>query len=120
MNAAVHVRKVCFLLQVKADRLEEYRARHAAVWPEMLRELQRAGRENYSLFLREDGLLIGYFETTSADEGAAFLADSVVAARWEREMAPFFFDDGGRPDERLQRLEQVFDLEAQLGREVTP
>ena len=107
-------RKVGFLLRVKPDRLDEYRERHAAVWPEMLRELQRAGRSNYSLFLRPDGLLVGYFETTADDDGDAYLAASEVAARWEREMAPFFFDDDTRPDQSIERLEQVFDLEAQL------
>jgi L-rhamnose mutarotase len=33
------------------------------VWPEMLDALRDAGWHNYSLFLREDGLLFGYFET---------------------------------------------------------
>ena len=55
--------RACFQLQVRPDRIEEYKARHAAVWPEMLRALHRSGWHNYSLFLREDGLLIGYVET---------------------------------------------------------
>jgi L-rhamnose mutarotase len=29
------VRRICFTLQVDPARLEEYRRRHAAVWPEM-------------------------------------------------------------------------------------
>jgi L-rhamnose mutarotase len=33
------MQRVCFQLQVKPDRLDEYRARHAAVWPDMLRAL---------------------------------------------------------------------------------
>ena len=43
--------RVCFRLQVKADRLEEYRGRHQAVWPEMLEALTASGWQNYSLFL---------------------------------------------------------------------
>ncbi|MGC1211660.1 MAG: L-rhamnose mutarotase [Micromonospora sp.] len=35
--------RVCFTLQVDPFRLEEYRARHAAVWPEMLAALRDAG-----------------------------------------------------------------------------
>ncbi len=50
------MQRVCFRLQVKPDRIEEYKARHAAVWPEMLRALARTGWHNYSLFLGEDGL----------------------------------------------------------------
>ena len=61
--------RVCFQLQVRPDRLEEYRARHAAVWPDMLAALPATGWHNYSLFLREDGLLIGYVETPSIAGG---------------------------------------------------
>jgi L-rhamnose mutarotase len=50
--------RVCFELRVRADRLGEYRERHRAVWPEMLAALREAGWANYSLFLREDGMLI--------------------------------------------------------------
>jgi L-rhamnose mutarotase len=37
---------VCFTLQVDPARLDEYRARHAAVWPEMLRALYDTGWRN--------------------------------------------------------------------------
>ena len=55
--------RVCFLLQVRPESLDDYRAAHEDVWPEMLAALRRHGWHNYSLFLREDGLLIGYVET---------------------------------------------------------
>jgi len=68
--------RVCFQLQVKPDRLAEYRDRHAQVWPEMLAALARTGWHNYSLFLRPDGLLIGYVE--SEDLAAADVEGDVV------------------------------------------
>ena len=68
------MQRVCFQLQVRPDRIEEYRARHAAVWPEMLQALAATGWHNYSLFLREDGLLIGYFETAVLDAAMAGMA----------------------------------------------
>jgi L-rhamnose mutarotase len=46
------VRRICFTLQVRPERLEEYRRRHAAVWPEMLTALRDTGWHDYSLFLR--------------------------------------------------------------------
>ena len=55
--------RVCFLLRVRPDRLDEYRERHRAVWPEMRDALSATGWRNYSLFLRDDGLLVGYLET---------------------------------------------------------
>ena len=56
-------KRVCFLLKVKQSNLEEYRKAHVSVWPEMLNALSRTGWTNYSLFLRQDGLLVGYVET---------------------------------------------------------
>src|SRR4029453_2156820 len=54
--------RYCFLLRVRPERMDEYRRRHAAVWPEMLRALADTGWRNYSLFLHDDGLLVGYVE----------------------------------------------------------
>ncbi len=55
--------RVCFLGRVRAERLEEYRERHERVWQEMLAALRQVGWGNYTLFLTDDGLLIGYLET---------------------------------------------------------
>ncbi|MBK0868834.1 MULTISPECIES: L-rhamnose mutarotase [unclassified Saccharopolyspora] len=108
--------RVCFQLRVDPDRLDEYRRRHAAVWPEMLRAIEASGRRNYSLFLRPDGLLIGYYETDSADRSDARLAASQVAAVWEEHMAELFI--GGRADRSATILEEVFHLEDQLASNV--
>jgi L-rhamnose mutarotase len=103
--------RVCFLLKVRQDRLEEYKKRHASVWPDMLQALRETGWHNYSLFLREDGLLVGYFETPDLNAALDGMAHRGVNERWQREMAPFFENLGGRrPDEGFQQLEEVFHL----------
>ena len=43
--------RVCFSLQLRLDRLDEYVERHAEVWPEMLAALIETGWTNYSLFV---------------------------------------------------------------------
>ena len=104
--------RVCFLLQVRPERLAEYRARHREVWPEMLAALSETGWHNYSLFLRDDGLLVGYFETPDYQAALSGMAGREVNERWQRDMAPFFMDLGGRrPDEEFLRLEEVFHLD---------
>jgi L-rhamnose mutarotase len=109
------MRRVCFQLQVRLERLDEYRERHRAVWPDMLRALESTGWRNYSLFLRPDGLLIGYFETDSLEQAQAGMAGTEVNARWQAEMAEFFVDLGdARPDTGFVELEEVFHLEDQL------
>ena len=103
--------RVCFLLRVKPERLEEYKRRHEAVWPEMLEALRETGWTNYSLFLRDDGLLAGYFETPDLQRALAGMASREVNERWQREMGPFFEAlEGKRPDEGFLRLEEVFHL----------
>ena len=109
------MQRICFQLQVKPDRIDEYRARHAAVWPEMLEALAATGWHNYSLFLRPDGLLIGYVETPSLDAALAGMAATDVNARWQREMSELFEDLGdAQPDTGFLQLEEVFHLEDQL------
>ena len=99
--------RVCFLLRVRADRLDEYRRRHDAVWPDMLAALREAGWSNYSLFLREDGLLVGYLETDDFERAQAAMDATDVNARWQASMAEFF--EAG-PDQGFERLPEVFHL----------
>jgi L-rhamnose mutarotase len=103
--------RVCFLLKVKPERLSEYKERHKAVWPDMLEALRETGWHNYSLFLRDDGLLVGYFETPDYQSALAGMAKREVNERWQRDMGPFFDNlEGRRPDEGFQRLQEVFYL----------
>ncbi|WP_309103612.1 L-rhamnose mutarotase [Microbacterium sp.] len=115
MHRTGTTQRVCFQMQVDPARLEEYRERHRAVWPEMLRAIEESGRRNYSLFLSEDGMLIGYYETEDDEAAQRALAADPRTARWEAEMAPFFVAlTGTRPDQGAPRLVEVFHLEDQL------
>ena len=104
--------RVCLLLKVRPERLAEYRERHKIVWPEMLEALRETGWRNYSLFLRDDGLLVGYLETPDFQAALSGMASREVNARWQREMAPFFEAlEGRRPDEGMFPLAEVFHLD---------
>jgi L-rhamnose mutarotase len=105
------MKRVCFVLQVKPDRLAEYKARHRNVWPDMQKALRETGWNNYSLFLRPDGLLVGYLETENFELVRAGMAKREVNERWQREMADFFVQpEGVLPDRAMQPLEEVFHL----------
>lgn len=106
------MQRVGFVLKVRPDRLIEYKKRHEQVWPEMLAALRETGWHNYSLFLREDGLLFGYLETPDFEKALADMAEQDINARWQAEMAPFFEAlDGRHPDQGMLQLEEVFHLE---------
>jgi L-rhamnose mutarotase len=109
------VPRYCFLLQVRPELLDEYRRRHAEVWPDMLRALADTGWRNYSIFAREDGLLVGYVEADDLAAAQSAMEATEVNARWQAEMAPFFESlDGRRPDEGFRLLPEIFHLEDQL------
>ncbi len=81
----------------------------------MLAALSSTGWTNYSLFLRPDGLLIGYLETEDFEASKAAMDATDVNARWQAEMAPCFVDlDGAAPDDGFLELVEVFHLEDQL------
>lgn len=109
------MQRICFVLKVRLDRLDEYRMRHATVWPDMLAALKASGWNNYSLFLSDDGLLVGYLETEDFDAAQAAMAATEVNARWQAEMGDFFESlDTARPDEAMAPLTEVFHLDDQL------
>ncbi len=104
--------RVCFTLRVRPDRIDEYRARHREVWPEMRAALREAGWHNYSLFLAEDGLLVGYLETDDFDRALKGMAEKEVNARWQAEMAGFFEElETGAADSDIRPLTEVFHLD---------
>lgn len=105
------MQRVAFVLKVKPDMLEEYKRRHAAVWPEMLQALRETGWHNYSLYMRPDGTLFGYLETPDFDRAREEMVRRDVNARWQAEMAPFFESISGAPDEAMVPLEEVFHLD---------
>lgn len=106
------MKRIAFLLKVKSDRLDEYKRRHREVWPEMLQALRETGWHNYSLFLRDDGMLFGYLETEDFDHALAEMSRRDVNTRWQTQMSPFFeAPEGAHPDQSLLLLEEVFHLD---------
>jgi L-rhamnose mutarotase len=107
------MKRIGFILKVKQDLIEEYKEHHRNVWPEMLAALSEAGWHNYSLFMRDDGLLFGYFETADSLQAAqAAMADTDVNTRWQAMMASYFeLPTDARPDQMLVELEEVFHLD---------
>ena len=75
----------------------EYRARHAAVWPDMLHALRDSGWRNYSIFAAPDGTLVGYVEADDLAAAQQAMAATEVNARWQAEMSRFFVGLDGLP-----------------------
>ena len=107
------MKRVGFLLKVKQDKIVEYRKHHEAVWPEMQAALRRTGWHNYSLFIRDDGLVFGYFEAADSLQASVDgMANEPINLKWQEFMAPYFEGLGGsRPDETMLELEEYFHID---------
>ena len=107
------MQRVGFLLKVREDRIDDYKEHHRHVSPEMLEALSRHGWHNYSLFMRPDGLMFGYVEVPDNFQAALDgMAKEDANSRWQALMEPFFESaGGGRPDENMVQLQEVFHLE---------
>ncbi len=78
----------------------------------MRQALHETGWRNYSLFLRPDGMLIGYLATENFQQALSGMAAREVNERWQKEMADFFVNPPGiRPDQAMMPLEEVFHLD---------
>lgn len=107
------MKRVGFLLKVRQEKAAEYIQHHEHVWEEMLQALRDSGWHNYSLFIREDGLLFGYFETDeSLTVAQERMAGREINTRWQEFMAPYFESpNNARPDEMFLELTEIFHLD---------
>jgi len=103
------------VIGVKADKIEEYKKLHAAVWPGVLKMIAQCHIRNYSIYLRQldDGrhFLFSYFEYTGSDFAAdmAKMAADPTTQRWWSVCSPCQQPlDSRNPGEWWAGMEEVF------------
>ena len=71
---------------LKADKVEEYKRLHAAVWHGVLAKISDCNIRNYSIFLKEpENILFGYWEYHGSDfraDAAKMAADPTTQEWW--------------------------------------
>jgi L-rhamnose mutarotase len=107
------MQRVAFVFKVKVSKIDEYKSHHQAVWPEMQDALRRNGWHNYSLFMRPDGLIFGYFETSGTFQDALDGMDGEpINEKWQEFMAPYVeSENNDHPDKTMVELVEVFHLD---------
>lgn len=97
--------------RVAPGKTEEYKRRHAEIWPEMVAVLKEAGICHYSIWLTGDELF-GYYECAKGIAYAAKVqADSEVVKRWDASMKGILIMEKDPVTGAQPLLEQVFWLE---------
>lgn len=74
------------VIRVKPDKLAYYKELHANPWPGVIKAIEQANLQNYSIFLYKDQYLFGYMEYTGDDlqhDMESIAADPVTQAWWK-------------------------------------
>lgn len=109
-EAAVPLKRYAFMLRIRPGTEEAYEAAHRAVWPEMLALLKRAGISEYSIY-RRDQLLVLTLRAADFEATWQKIEADPINTRWQQAMAPYFApNEGVRPGERFPMMEEVFYL----------
>ncbi len=103
------------VIGLRAEKLEEYKRLHAAVWPDVLRMIRQCNIRNYSIYLRQlddsRHYLFSYFEYTGSDFASdmARMAADPTTQRWWSFCKPCQQPLATRaPEEWWTNMEEVF------------
>ncbi len=102
-----------WVIGVKPDKIEEYKAYHAAVWPEVLDMIRQCNIRNYSIFLK-DQTLFGYYEYWGDDHDADMkkMAAHPKTQEWWAIMGPMQEPLATRREgEWWAQMEEVFHMD---------
>ncbi len=100
-----------FRLRIKAGKEAEYDREHRQVWPELLAKLKEVGISRYSIFRRDQDLVL-VMDVEDFDAAWDKLAHEPVNLKWQEKMSAIFEPlTGLKPGERFPMMEEVFYLE---------
>ena len=74
-------------MKLKPGFEEEYQKRHNEIWPELAKELTRAGVDDYSIYLDEETLTLFAVQKLTNDNTADLLPQSAIVQKWWSFMA---------------------------------
>jgi L-rhamnose mutarotase len=103
------------VIGLRPEKVEEYKQLHAAVWPDVLKMIEKCNIRNYSIYLRQldDGkpYLFSYFEYIGEDFAGdmAKMAADHTTQRWWAECTPCQVPlDSRASNEWWAGMEEVF------------
>jgi L-rhamnose mutarotase len=103
--------RYAFQLRIKPGAIEEYEQEHRRVWPELLAKLKEVGISDYSIFRRDQELIL-CLRVADFDRAWDELDRDPVNQKWQCFMSRLFEPVPGlRPGERFAMMKEVFYLE---------
>ena len=103
------MKRVGFTMRIKPGAAEEYRRRHAEIWPELSAEFRRVGIEDYVIYLDPVSHTLFASQLVSENDRKSELRGLEVMHRWWDSLAHLMETN---PDNSpiVEPLEMVFEL----------
>ena len=89
---------------------EEYRKRHAEIWPELVRLLKEQGIGNYSIWLDEETNTLFAYQEQSGESSSQDLGTTEIVQKWWKYMADIMETNPDNSPISIP-LEEVFFME---------
>lgn len=84
--------RVAWTGRLRPDKIAEYEAAHATVWPDVLDAIRAAGIRNYSIY-RFDDRVFGYYECDDPATSLALEEAAPATQRWRAQMRELFDEE---------------------------
>ncbi len=81
------MRRASFKMKLKPGFEKEYKRRHDKIWPELVKELEKAGVFDYSIYLDKETNILFAFQKLKDDNKADELPESPIVKKWWAYMA---------------------------------
>jgi len=104
------MKRLAFKMYLNEGQKEEYKKRHAGIWPELKKLLKDSGVSEYSIFLDEETNILFAFQKVSGDEGSQDLGQTEVVKKWWNFMADVMKTNPDNSPVSIP-LEEVFYME---------
>lgn len=103
----METKRFAFKMKLYPGFKEEYRKRHAEIWPELERLLKNEGIGNYSIFLDEETNILFAYQEQSGDSSSQDLGQTEIVKKWWKFMADIMETNPDNSPVTIP-LEQVF------------
>ncbi len=102
--------KLAFKMKLKPDRREEYKRRHAAIWPELIKLLHDTGVRDYSIFLDKETDILFAVQEQEGESSSQDLGDNPIVQKWWAYMADIMETNTDKSPVSVP-LEEVFHMD---------
>lgn len=102
--------RMAFKMHLNEGQKEEYKKRHAEIWPELKLLLKESGISEYSIFLDEETNTLFAFQKVSGESGSQNLGKTEIVQKWWKYMAEIMKTNPDNSPVSVE-LEEVFYME---------